>query len=86
MNLTIENKFGLTNEQINIPFMVNSVPIGVITNVTDLEINILIWERFIGVEKEFDNILDVNTKSKVTAICIGDKLSDSVKMNMFGLD
>jgi hypothetical protein len=26
MIITVENKFGITNEQINIPFMVNNVP------------------------------------------------------------
>lgn len=88
MIITVENKFGITNEQINIPFMVNNVPIGIVTNATDGEITVLIWDRFVGIEKEYEtskNILDTNTKSKITAICVGDKLSDNAKMNMFGI-
>jgi hypothetical protein len=45
-----ENKYNMTKEQINIPFLIEENPIGMITNVTKSEITVNIFDKFIGFE------------------------------------
>jgi hypothetical protein len=45
-----ENKYNITEDQINIPFLIEENPIGVITNVTESEITVNIFDRYVGFE------------------------------------
>jgi hypothetical protein len=47
-----ENKYNMTKDQINIPFLIEEKPIGMITNVTESEITVYIFDRNIGFEVE----------------------------------
>ena len=50
MIVKFENKYNMTEDQINIPFLIEENPIGMITDVTESEITVNIFDKFIGFE------------------------------------
>lgn len=82
MKIILENTFGIGKDQINIPLVVEDIPMGVVTDVTDENIYILLWDRFITVDTSMN--FDKPEDSKITAIQIKHKMSALETINPFG--
>lgn len=81
MKIELENIFGINEDQINIPFIVEDVPVGVVTDVTDKMITVLLWDRFVTVDKSIS--FDSPSDNKVVAIHIKHKMSSTEMINSF---
>ena len=73
MKAIFENIYGVTEESINAPFIVDGVPMGIITEANEQTFTILIWDRFIGVESKYktsvvNEIVVKDIKKSVVAI------------------
>lgn len=73
MVVIFENVYNLTEDQIDIPFLIKEVPIGVVEKVTSSEITVNIFDKFIGFE-----IVSIDNP-QVTAIYLSDKEQKSYK-------
>lgn len=80
MKLILENIFGLNRNQINIPFVVEDVPMGVVTDVTEEKVSVLLWDKYVTVDKTVDF---KNSNNEITAIHIKHKMSDNDMINSF---
>lgn len=83
MKIILENTFGISKDQINIPLIVEDIPMGVVTDVTDDNIYVLLWDRFLTVDNAMNS--DEPKDSKITAIRIQHKMSDSDMLNSWAL-
>ena len=68
MKAIFENLYGVTEESINPPFIVQGIPMGIITESNEKTFSVLIWDRFIGAETQSVTVIpddliggDVNT-------------------------
>lgn len=83
MKIILENTFGISKDQINIPLIIEDIPMGVVTDVTDDNIYVLLWDRFLTVDNAMNS--DESKDSKITAIRIQHKMSDSDILNSWAL-
>ena len=50
MNVIFENKFHLTEESLNMPFMSGNLVVGVISEINEEIFNVMLFDKFIGCE------------------------------------
>lgn len=82
MKIKLENIFGITKEQINIPLIIEEIPMGVVTDVTNEEVTVLLWDRFITMDSDINFN---NKEEKITAIHIKREFSSSQALNSWAM-
>lgn len=75
MKAIFENKFNLTRKSLELPFMSGDLIIGIISEVKDDTFTVLLFDKFIGVEK-------INNDISAVYISHHEQMSPEEFMNM----
>lgn len=68
MKVIFENKYEFTEAQVNIPFMLENTPIGIVYDVTKDIFTIQIFDKYIGLEIRNNNAdaIYLSTKEQIS--------------------
>jgi len=68
MKVIFENKYEFTEAQVNIPFMLENTPIGIVYEVTKDTFTVQIFDKYIGLEIRNNNadVIYLSTKEQIS--------------------